>query len=416
MKRTLLLAIGAALLFSLAIDAWLTRKYGGVDLRDKVVGARSLLAGRSIYFAPWRPGEDERFADPMVPPGARMTRYTGTPFQALVMAPLGALPFGALRLPWLIIQYALLLLAAWLAFRAFDDGSARAMVLVAAVLAIVLASGWWRLHVERGQVYVAFAALLAALFWSLRRQRLALAGALAAALILLKPTYALLLLPLVLRAERRMLLGGAGLALVAAGAFALLPNGLRAWAEYAEAMRAWSGMPGMGAPPSAEPRAFEYPAAIEGLGNLREHHAMEFENGSIAAVLLGVAGKPLPGWLPYAAYALLLAAAAGLIGKPVARMERERLLLLGFCAWTVLMVLLPTPRFDYQLVHWVAPALFLLLAHRGMPFGWNVLGAGAALMAAGGWAVLPVNALLAEALLLCMAAWALLRPARVAAG
>ncbi|MFN3875372.1 MAG: glycosyltransferase family 87 protein, partial [Flavobacteriales bacterium] len=238
MKQTLVLAMGAALVLSLAIDGWLTRRYAGVDLRDKVVGARSLMAGRSLYFDPWRPGDDERFADPSVPPGATMTRYTGTPFQALMLAPLGSLPYSTIRLTWLLIQYALMVAAALLAFRASDDRSARAMVLAAAVLAIALASGWWRLHVERGQVYVAFAALLAGLFWSLRRERPGLAGVLAAILVLMKPTHAFLLLPLAWRAERRMLLGGLSLALVAAGVFALLPNGLRAWAEYAEAMRA----------------------------------------------------------------------------------------------------------------------------------------------------------------------------------
>ncbi|MBK9146891.1 MAG: DUF2029 domain-containing protein [Flavobacteriales bacterium] len=408
-RQLLRAAIGALILLSLAIDVSLTCKYGGVDLRDKVVGARSLLAGRSMYFNPWHPGESERFADPMVPAGATMTRYTGTPFQALAMAPLGLLSFGSLRLPWLLAQYALLLLAVFMAHRALGNGDWRAELITGLVLVALLASTSWRLHVERGQVYIGFAALIATLFWSLAKERHLLAGALAAALILFKPTYAFLLLPLALRMNARLIAGGALMLIASAGLFAILPNGLAAWGEYFEAMRAWSAMPGVGAPPTSDPDAFTYPALIEGLGNLRDHHAMEFENGSVAAVLIAVAGIELPALLPWAAYALVLGTAGILLRKRINGLPRAHLLLIGFMAWTFLMMLLPTPRFDYQLVHWIAPALLLLHTWRERPLAVNLLLAIAGVLVAGGWSVLPVNILLAEALLLLACGWMLSR-------
>jgi hypothetical protein len=409
-------AIGALILFSMAIDFSLTRKYGGVDLRDKVVGARSLLAGRSMYFNPWKPGEAERFADPMVPPGAAMTRYTGTPFQALAMAPLGMLSFGSLRLPWLVAQYALLLLAVVMAHRALGDEEWRTELITGMVLVAVLASTSWRLHVERGQVYVGFAALLAALFWSLGRERHLLAGALAATLVLFKPTYAFLLLPLALRMNVRLIAGAAIMLVASAGLFAIIPNGFTAWGEYLEAMRVWSAMPGVGAPPSSDPDAFTYPALIEGLSNLRDHHAMEFENGSVAAVLVAVTGIELPGLLPWATYALVLAVAGSVLRKRVLGLSRTHLLLLGFTAWTVLMMLLPTPRFDYQIVHWIGPVLLLLHAWRERPLITNMLLSMAGVLVVGGWSVLPVNILFAEALLLVACGWMLVlrEPSRAA--
>lgn len=400
--------LAAAILLSLIIDSSLTRKYGGVDLRDKVVGARSLMAGRSMYFNPWSPGEAERFADPMVPPGAIMTRYTGTPFQALMMAPMGVLSFGSLRLPWLVAQYALLLLAIVLAHRALAEKGWRMELVTGLVLVAVLASTSWRLHVERGQVYIGFAALIAALFWSLAKERHLLAGVLAAALVLFKPTYAFLLLPLVLRVNVRLITGAAILLMTCAGVFAIIPNGLASWGEYLEAMRAWSAMPGVGAPPSTNPDAFTYPATIEGLSNLRDHHAMEFENGSVAAVLIAVAGIELPGLLPWAVYAMVLLGAAIVFRKRIMSLPRVHLLLLGFAAWTALMMLLPTPRFDYQLVHWIAPAMLLLHAWRERPMASNALLAIAGVLVVGGWSVLPVNILLAEALLLVACGWMLM--------
>ncbi|MBK8225682.1 MAG: DUF2029 domain-containing protein [Flavobacteriales bacterium] len=407
MSERLLLraAIGVLILFSMAIDFSLTRKYGGVDLRDKVVGARSLLAGRSMYFNPWKPGEDERFADPMVPPGATMTRYTGTPFQALAMAPLGMLSFGSLRLPWLLAQYALLLLAVITAHRALGNGDRRTELIAGLVLVSVLASTSWRLHVERGQVYIGFAALIAALFWSLSKERHLLAGTLAVALILFKPTYAFLLLPLALRMNARLIAGGSMALIASAGLFAIIPDGFSAWGEYLEAMRAWSAMPGVGAPPTSDPGAFTYPALIEGLSNLRDHHAMEFENGSVAAVLIAVAGIELPSILPWAAYALVLGAAGVVLRKRFLSLPRAHLLLIGFMAWSVLMMLLPTPRFDYQVVHWIGPVLLVLHAWWGRPLLANALLAIAAVLVAGGWSVLPVNILFAEALLLLACGW-----------
>ncbi|MFZ1694099.1 MAG: glycosyltransferase family 87 protein [Flavobacteriales bacterium] len=400
--------LATAILFSLVIDFSLTRKYGGVDLRDKVVGARSLMAGRSMYFNPWSPGEPERFADPMVPPGATMTRYTGTPFQALVMSPMGMLSFGTLRVPWLLAQYALLLLAIALAHRAFSEDGWRMELITGLVLVAVLTSTSWRLHVERGQVYIGFAALIAALFWSLAKERHLLAGVLAAALVLFKPTYAFLLLPLVMRVNVRLVAGAAILVVTCVGVFAIIPNGLASWGEYLEAMRVWSTMPGVGAPPSANPDAFTYPATIEGLSNLRDHHAMEFENGSVAAVLIAVVGIELPGLLPWAVYAMVLLGSAIALRGRIMSMPRVHLLLLGFAAWTALMMLLPTPRFDYQLVHWIAPALLLLHAWRERPMASAALLAIAGVLVVGGWSVLPVNILLAEALLLVACGWMLM--------
>lgn len=413
-RHLLLAGFVAAFLFSLAIDYSLTRQYGGVDLRDKVVGARSLMAGRSMYFAPWKPGEPDRFADPMVAPGAAMTRYTGTPFQALLLAPLGTLPFGALRVPWLLAQYGLLLVALLAMHRAFASKDLHAWVVSGALLLVLLASTSWRLHVERGQVYVLFAGFIAILFWASAKGWMMLAGAIAAALVLCKPTYAFLLLPLALRLNGRLLLGGLAMIAAAAGAFALLPNGLVAWSEYQEAMRAWSGMVGLGSPPSLDPGAFDYPASIEGLTNLREHHRMEFENGSVAAVLIAITGIALPGWLPWMAYAAVIGAGVVLLRKHGAAIAYGELLLIGFCGWTVLMMLLPVPRFDYQVVHWVAPMGFALHAFRDRPFAWDAGAVLAAALVVGAWSILPVDILLAEALLLVLCGWLLLKGRRPA--
>lgn len=400
-RRTILVAGILFVLAAMAVDLHLTRKYAGVDLRDKLVAARSLMDGRSLYYDPWQPGQDERFADPMVPAGAVMTRYTGTPFQALVLAPLGMPSFTSVRIPWLLAQYALLLITVLTVWRAFGSGQHTGDLLALAVVLVFVGSTSWRLHVERAQVYIMFAALLAGLFVALQQRRHMLAGALGAALILFKPTYAVLLLPLLLRSTPRMWVGGLSLAAVTLVIFSIIPGGLTAWKEYPAAMKTWSGYVGMGAPPSADPEAFTYPDTIEGMQEPTLHHPMEFENGSVA-VLFHVFGMDLPGWLPYLALLIFLGGAFALHGQRLLRTEATDLLLLGFCAWTLFMMLLPVPRFDYQVVHWLAPLAVVLLLQRDRPMWWWLTAAMAGVMLLGGLAQLPVNVLIAEVLMLLL--------------
>ncbi len=400
-STVLFLVMAIALLVSFAIDLHLTRSYAGVDLRDKVVGSRSLLEGRSLYFDPWRPGDPEQLADPMLPPGTTMTRFTGTPFQALLMTPLAKLSFGTARLVWLVLQYALLLWAVWLVWRNYGKDDVQGLLIAAGVLVLLLFSRSWHLHVERGQVYVIAATLIAGLFASLAARRDVLTGVLVAALVLLKPTYAVIAAPLLLVARPRMWLGGGGFLLTMAGVFAVIPRGLRAWAEYRTAMQAWSGFIGRGEPPATEAADYGYPATIEGLSALNTHHPMEFEDGSVTSILYAF-GVELPGWLPWALFALLVVATLLITGKRLRRLPASDLLLLGFCGWTVLMWLLPVPRFDYQVVHWAAPLLVLFCTHRDRPFGWNMLALIAAALFLGAWPMLPVNVLLAEMIMVLL--------------
>lgn len=391
---------------SFLVDLHLTRKYGGVDLRDKIVAARSLLAGHKLYEDPWRPGEDERLLDPMVPVGSPITRYTGTPFQALVLAPLGMLPFKTLHLAWLVVQYALLFLIALMMYRSFPPSDAHAASMVLLLL-LVMGSTSWHLHVERGQVYIIFAALIAGLFMSLLKGRDLLFGVFGAALILFKPTYGILLLPLVLRTTARMWMGAGLLLAPVALAFLFLPRGMQPWPEYIASMDGWAAQVLEGEPVISDPHAYVYPAIIEGSSNLTAFHSMEFENSSITSILYNW-NFPLPTWLPGAGFGVFLIMVVVAFGRGLLKADRSDLLLLGFCCWTVLMILLPVPRFDYQVVQWAGPLAYVLLRYPHRPVTWNTLALVAAAMLLGAWSILPVNILIAEVIMLGLIMWTLL--------
>ncbi|MCB0810660.1 MAG: DUF2029 domain-containing protein [Flavobacteriales bacterium] len=389
------IAFLAVLLLGFLMDMHLARRYGGIDLRDKVLGSRSLLEGRSPYFDPWEPGEPERFADPMVPVGASLTRFTGTPFQALVMIPLGLVPYDVARYGWAAASYLLLLIPLYQLARHFgSDHRWWAFPLVAGGM---VACTSWHLHVERGQVYVIYGALISWGFLLLHQRRDLLFGVLAAGLILFKPTYALLFVPLILHTTRRMWLGGLAVALLSVAAFLALPNGLAPWMEYRDAMAEWTRYATTAEPVSLDPDAFVYPPSIEGREDLTSMHPMEFENSSAFALAQAFLGE-LPGWtssLLMGAWGLLLLI---LFRTKWRSMSRADLLLMGFILWLGCMLVLPVPRFDYQVVQWAGPLLYLLLLHR-LPHGpWPAMAGLGVVLVVGALDLLPVNVLLGECL------------------
>lgn len=400
--RTWVIVLGiVAIGMSFMIDFHLTRKYGGVDLRDKIVGARDLAAGRSLYYNPWQPGEPERFADPALTPGTMMTRYTGTPFQALLMIPMSGFSFGAMHLAWLFMQYALMLGAILLMYLAFGSKSRSDWIIMALLTAILVSSDSWRLHVERGQVYVIFAFLIAAMFYSLAKRREILFGVLAVTMVLLKPPALLIFIPLAFRSTRRIWAGGIAMLLLTAGIFALIPLGMQSWQEYFSAMKEWSSLVGAGEPLVIHPGLFTYPATIEGLNNLTTTHSMEFEEGSVF-VILSVLALLLPKWIAYATVVGFFSLSGLMLWKHFNRLSTSDLLLWGICGWIIFMIMMPVPRFNYQFVLWVGPLCYALLHYRDRPFSWNALMAFAAILLLGGWSLLPVNALLAEVILLIL--------------
>ena len=403
LRRPALWAGLLILLAGLLVDLHLTRKYGGADLRDKVIGSRSLLEGRSPYFEPWRPGDPERFADPMVPPGSELTRFTGSPFQALFMAPMAPVHFPTMRLLWTFLQYALLLLTVGLMYKAFGTSNKVHLITAFAVLAVIVSSGSWRLHVERGQIYVIYAVLIAGVFLAAHTRSHGTLGVLGAILVLSKPTYGLLLLPLVFHLTWRMLAGGAVTIMLALVPFLFLPDGFSSWAEYSEAMKIWGANPGKGAIPPPVAMDYTYPAVIEGASNLADHHTMEAENGSITTILLTF-GVGIPDVAPYVLTLLLIGIVLLPWWKQWRQLPATDLILLGSCFNTILMMLLPVLRFHYQFVMWTAPILYVLLKIKEPRPEWTLGAIFAGLLVVGALELLPINVLLAEMILLVLIA------------
>lgn len=211
-------------------------RYGGVDLRNRVVGARALLLSIDPYHVEWRPGTPIELADTHQRyPG--VTRVTAAPPLLLLYMPFANLPYQTQRVIWWILQWAALAVSIAVLARSFADGVQRRVFVCVAVSCFV-ASWFWRLHVERGQYYVFSAMLFCMDLAVLRRagERPLWLGIPSGVAVAIKPTNAIVLPMLWLFGERRAALacGAAAASMVAASVYV---GGPEVWPSFLNAVK-----------------------------------------------------------------------------------------------------------------------------------------------------------------------------------
>lgn len=143
-----------ALLIALGVVGmtWLDMQTcAGIDLRNRVVGARVMLAGYDPYSFTWQAGMPEEWLDPVH--DAKVHRLTAPPPALWLYAPLAPLPYRAQRCVSFVVEWLALALSLALLARTLPSQRLRVVFLLGALL-FVVASDFWRLHLERGQMYV----------------------------------------------------------------------------------------------------------------------------------------------------------------------------------------------------------------------------------------------------------------------
>ncbi len=174
----------------------------GADLRNRVVGARVMLAGHDPYTFLWQHGMPEQWLDPVHE--AKVHRLTVPPPTLCLYAAIAPLPYATQKLISWTCEWLALLASVALLVRAIPLHRQRVFFLLGAVLFLVV-SDVWRLHVERGQVYVLhLLALSLAVHFCRKRQLDSVAGGLALGILALLRPNMLLFAPafLVLRRWR----------------------------------------------------------------------------------------------------------------------------------------------------------------------------------------------------------------------
>jgi hypothetical protein len=279
--------------FNFALSCGDVQRFGGADLRPRVVGARLLVLG----VDPYRPlpealSQNERLLDPRGP-YRDATRCTYTPPLLAIYALFAWLPYLTQRLLWFALEWASLLFSiAWLA-RTIRPREARHWFVIPA-LVFFAGGSFWRLHVERGQYYSLILLLLA---WSAseliaRRHDDWRAGVGLGIAAALRPTVLVVAAPLWLLGYRKAAV--ATMAAAATVVVLLLPvSGVVFWKDYVRLVsvleRAAPGLPALSSPPAT--------MRVEGADFTRVMESRS-SNANIHLLLLTIAQRT--GWPPTA--------------------------------------------------------------------------------------------------------------------
>jgi hypothetical protein len=227
--RILVLAAVVPAVLSLLVSIRDIQRFGGTDLRARVVGARTILAGDDPYFRPVRSDELETLQDPDRY-ARQFTRCTYPPSLLLFYLPLAPLPYGVQRVAHFVLEWGAM--TGSIAIVALHMPAARHRWTMALVgLAFFAAAYFWRLHLERGQYYVfVLASLSAGAAILVRRGDSHAAGVMFALAAAMRLTPALLVVPLWLAGHRRtaVTMAGSGLVIL----IATLAMGPSLWGSF----------------------------------------------------------------------------------------------------------------------------------------------------------------------------------------
>ena len=354
-----------AMALALVVSGWLdlanVAQGGAIDFRNRITGERLLEHGIDAYHYKWHEGDPPEYCDVYNNPKLPVSKTTASPALLFLHLPLAALPYRPAAMLWFLVQWALLLGTAWLWLCLAQTSWQR--LLVGLVFTGFTYTDAWRLHAERGQVYVLLLFVFALWLTFTLSQTLAdegeksrdwIAGIIAGVLVALRPPFALLLPFLAL--HRRAQLPGAVVGLIFGIGLPLLVNSA-SWSDYASAMRDGSSLYRNSIDPRPGPNG--YPPAIEGVPTdiMANFVPIPFADSSVHVLLKAAGLEPFPDWI-----VLLAVAVPFLCWLWLARAQTAGQLIAAVAAWLYLVdFFLPAYRNAYNdvLILNVAAALIV---------------------------------------------------------
>jgi hypothetical protein len=435
LSRELNKALNVVLVFAIMLaiagffqDIHITVKYGGVDLRTRIVGTRLLESGRDPYFYRWTPVDDEKLLDPTSELDSSFTRLTVPPSVLVLHRPFVNLPYFSQRILWFGLQWAALVGACWLLMRkCYKNEQLKLNLKLFGIFALMFISAHplWRLHTYVGQIYVFYVLLLSLAYFLLQRNIRAkeiIAGLLIGGLILLRPPIVVLILPMVLFRKFKLMaatLGGLGMSAITFWVLA----GNAAWMSYFAAM-------GMIAQVSPAPEVslatarpvpdFVVPQVIEGM-NFEYKRIVPTVDTSVQKLLDSGLDLTINGnLLILLGGAILLAYSIAVVARYQRKHWRDNrrehwrdnwdiFFLVGTLMILIGDFLIPAPRYSYNDIQFLIP-LFLIFKNISLysykTIVFIVLTALGFAMSARMFAWLPIDIALGQLLILTTLVWA----------
>lgn len=360
--RAIILVMAISITFlGIFTDLRNTLRHGGIDLRNRIVGARLLTQGIDPYYYRWQPGDSETLRDPFDQLELPISRVTVAPVGLALYAPFAGLPYHIQRLIWFVLQQ--LAFLGSLALLVFTNANTRNKAVLAISLLFMNSNYSWRLHVETGQIYIFYVFLIALSYWFLfRKMRFngVMAGLSLGLAIAIRPPLIVMALPMLLFKKIKLftitLLGTVVWLLLS-----VLLFGYQVWLNYFSAMNLISQL-SRGELKSPELKEIVLPQILEGVVfGLKD--ASKTEQTSVALKLTELSGIQFS----IGHFVLIIAViflVYLLIASKLYRDQRnyqftplDLMVILGGVLVLITDFLIPAPRYSYNDVLYLIPLI-----------------------------------------------------------
>ena len=209
LKHIIIFFTAISFVLVLAKSFYYTEKTSGVDLRHHIIASRLLGTAHSPYLYKPEITDGDYFLE-----GHKSNHKTGngttvTPAVLFMFYPLSLLPYKAIRIIWMFMQFIFLALSIWPAIKNKQQLKNNFLPLILVVSGLVC-SNVWLMHIERGQVYIFYAFLIALSYWSYQSERKysqLLSGFIAGILIFIRPLAGVIIISFLLYKKQRWIYG-----------------------------------------------------------------------------------------------------------------------------------------------------------------------------------------------------------------
>lgn len=336
---------------------------GNADLRNRIVGARLLMAGEDPYFFKWTAGMPEDWIDPWTNPQNPATRVTVPPTILMLHSPVSDQNIANQEVIWFFVQWLLLLATVVLLVNCTGLADKQKFVLV---LGLLFAGSFsWIHHVRNGQIYILYVFLVTSAYWinvKLTRGKNILAGFILGITASLRPPYALMIILALLRGKTKIFLSGLTGVLVAFS-ISLKAVGLNVWKSYFSAITL-IGTHSL----KRKTRGFNasdfYPAhALEGITPVTSNAVWPPYNGSIKGFMEKTLGIDTPVVFLAIGLILLVGIFVYLLHKKYrSQLSPTQFFLVGTTLVIISEFFIPAGRYSYYDIQWLVPLSLIAIA------------------------------------------------------
>lgn len=352
--RKILYLVAVSVTFVLSLNVFLITLSklnigSDADLRNRMVGTRVALRGIDPYRYNWTSGDPLEYLDPLTQLKNPLSRLTITPLLLSLHVPASAGVFSNTVMAWFVFEWIVIGTTLLLLFNVFPQHK-KGVLLIGLIF---IASPIWIVSVWYGQVYFLYTFLLATILYLNTKKQTIPSVVLLSFLVVLRPTYIVLAVFLLLFSTFRHHIK---VFATTATAFVVVPMllfSIHIWPQYVSSMFIFLGTT------VVQERAFNpstvYPSVIEGwtIPSGDQSFPLHYEN-SINGMLIRSLNVQLPGTLFL--LAILMTIAACIYAAKKLRVQSfSALFLIGVSATLLCEYLLPVKRYVYADIQWLVP-------------------------------------------------------------